>query len=308
MDQRCDQDKHNTLYFAGASGELDRVALFLDGLDEMLPAIQGAALNSIDREAAGLKIVLTSHPAEYQAALAGGRLYGAAVIDVLPVDVKDATAFMLAEQLGEDRRAWQQVTDHLRDYPDSVAARTLTTPLALSLARDAYTQKDSNPADLLDTGTHPDPDALLQHLLARSLTLAYPDSAEHAHATRWLSWIAEHMGSSRDLRWWDIPTWTPRWQLLLGLGAGVAVGVALHLTVVQMIWWLQGQRVRFVPLLQTALDRQILPQSVGLGDRFPRRAGEVRRGRLTGDRAGRGTDDLLDTERLTLMSGRVAFR
>ncbi|MEV0088601.1 hypothetical protein [Saccharopolyspora sp. NPDC050642] len=34
----------------------------------------------------------------------------------------------------------------------------------------------------------------------------------------------------------------------------------------------------------------------------------VRRGRLTGDRAGRGTGHLLDAERLALMSGRVAFR
>lgn len=205
----------------GAAAELirtGRVALFLDGLDEMPPDLQGEALASIDRDAVGFKVVLTSRPDEYEAALTGGRLYGAAVIDVLPVGVEDATAFLLAEQLGQRRRDWQQVTGHLRDHPDSVAARTLTTPLALSLARDTYTEPGSNPADLLDTDKHPDPGALQRHLLARSLTLAYPDEAEYARARRWLSWIAQHMGNNRDLRWWDIPTWTPRWQLRLAAG------------------------------------------------------------------------------------------
>jgi hypothetical protein len=106
-----------------------QVALFLDGLDEMAPAVQGRALQTIDRDTAGLKIVLTSRTTEYQAAVRDGRLYGAAVIEVLPVGAYDAAAFLLVEQLGERRRAWQHVADHLHGHPDSVAARTLTTPL-----------------------------------------------------------------------------------------------------------------------------------------------------------------------------------
>ncbi|MGW3960159.1 hypothetical protein ACWED2_10070 [Amycolatopsis sp. NPDC005003] len=202
-----------------------RIALFLDGLDEMAPAIQGPALQTIDRDATGLKVVLTSRTTEYQAALADGRLYRAAVIKLLPADIHDATRFLLAEQLGERRRAWQHVADRLREHPDSVAARTLTTPLALSLARDTYTRAD--PAGLLDSRAYPHPDALLHHLLAGALTLAYPNPTERAHATRWLSWIAQHMGTSRDLRWWDIPAWVPPWQLRLasGLGGGLLFGL-----------------------------------------------------------------------------------
>jgi hypothetical protein len=204
-----------------------RVALFLDGLDEMAPAVQGQALQRIDREAAGLRVVLTSRPTEYRAALAEGRLYGAAVLDILPVAVQDAAAFLLAEQLGQRRRAWQQVTDHLRDHPDSIAARTLTTPLALSLARDTYAHAD--PADLLNAHAHahPTPDALLQHLLIRSLVLAYPKSAEREHATHWLSWIAHHMDTNRDLRWWDIPTWTEPQHPRLTTGLGARLGAPL---------------------------------------------------------------------------------
>ncbi|HEY3262945.1 MAG TPA: hypothetical protein VGJ95_22195 [Pseudonocardiaceae bacterium] len=217
---------------SGAAAQLlrtRRVALFLDGLDEMPPAVQGKALQVIDRDAAGLRIVLTSRPQEYADAIAAGRLYGATVIDLQPVGVDQAEAFLLAEQLGNRRDAWRRVTAHVRSHPDSVAARTLTTPLALSLGRDTYATGD--PANLLDTGAYPTPDTLLQHLLARSLTLAYPDSAQREHATRWLSWIAQHMGTNRDLRWWDIPGWTPRWQrrLLVGLVVGVAFGFVFGL-------------------------------------------------------------------------------
>jgi hypothetical protein len=197
----------------GTAGELirtRRVTLFLDGLDELPPALQGRALQTIDHDELGARLVLTSRPDDYRTALAQGRLWGAAVIDLLPVDLEDAKAFLLAEQLDPRRRSWQHVIDHMRAHPDSVPARTLTSPLALSLARYTYTQAD--PTALLDVRVHPTPNALLQHLLARSLDLAYPDPSQRQHAIRWLGWIAHQMGDTMDLRWWDIPTWLPQWQ------------------------------------------------------------------------------------------------
>src|SRR5262249_57748185 len=104
-----------------------QVALFLDGLDEMPPAVQGTALQVIDRDAAGLRVVLTSRFEQYRAAVEQGRLYGAAVIDVLPVALDRAQAFLLAEQLADRRRQWLQVTDHLRAHPATVAAPPPTT-------------------------------------------------------------------------------------------------------------------------------------------------------------------------------------
>jgi hypothetical protein len=212
-----------------------RVALFLDGLDEMPSEGQGAALEAIDRNATGLRVVLTSRPEQYRTALTQGRLYGAAVIDLLPVDVDQAQQFLLAEQLGDRRHAWQQVIDHIRAHPDSPAARTLTTPLSLSLARDTYTT--ANPTHLLNTDQHPTPDALLQHLLTQSLTIAYPNPARRAHAIFWLSWIAWNMDPERDLRWWDIPTWLPErprrmaFTLVVGLKYGLLVGLPSALVV-----------------------------------------------------------------------------
>jgi hypothetical protein len=209
-----------------------RVALFLDGLDEMPPTVQGAALQAIDRDAGGLRVVLTSRPEQYQAAVAEGRLYGAAVIQMLPVDLEHAAEFLLADQLAPQRRRWKQLVDQLQHRPDSVAARTLTSPLTLSLARDTYTSTD--PAELLDTQAYPTSEALLRHLLLGSLKHAYPDPTSREHATGWLSWIAHHMGTNRDLRWWDIPTWTElhrklrlAFVLATGLAFVLAVGGAL---------------------------------------------------------------------------------
>ncbi|MET0425192.1 MAG: hypothetical protein ABW046_15015, partial [Actinoplanes sp.] len=207
-----------------------RVALFLDGLDEMPDAARGPALHTIDRATTGLRVVLTSRPGEFRAAIEEHRLWDAAVIDVLPVDVDNACDFLLHQQTEPRRRSWEHVTAHLRRHPDSVAARTLTSPLALSLARDTYTHTTAEPTDLLAFGT---PEALLRHLLTRLLTLAYPEPADHAYALRWLTWIATHLNGRPDIRWWDFPLWMAGPQarlqrlstLIVGPVAGLAIGL-----------------------------------------------------------------------------------
>lgn len=48
-----------------------RVALFLDGLDEIVPELYARALRRVEAVAAGLRIVLTSRPEEYLQARVG---------------------------------------------------------------------------------------------------------------------------------------------------------------------------------------------------------------------------------------------
>src|SRR5262249_62189043 len=89
----------------------------------------------------------------------------------------------------------------------------------------------------LDPHVYPAPAALLRHLLAQTLVIAYPDQAERGHASRWLAWIAQHMGTNRDLCWWDIPTWMAGNRralnhtvgLMFGLGLGLVFGLAAGL-------------------------------------------------------------------------------
>ncbi|MEV5821461.1 hypothetical protein ABUL04_24265 [Micromonospora harpali] len=210
----------------GSAAELlraGRVALFLDGLDEMPEGLRGPALERIDQVTSGVRLVLTSRPDEFRAASRLHRLWNAAVIELQPIDVDHACDFLLFQQTVERRREWQKVTDHMRDNRDGVVAETLRIPLALSLARDTYTHTDAHPADLL---THETPDGLLKHLLTRLLQIAYPSPNERAHAVRWLSWIAENLNGQRDIRWWDIPVWMTAGNLRLGPARRIALWLA----------------------------------------------------------------------------------
>ncbi|MFC7279841.1 hypothetical protein ACFQS1_38285 [Paractinoplanes rhizophilus] len=205
--------------------EAGRIALFLDGLDEMPEPTRGRALHTIDQATTGLAVVLTSRPDEYQHAIGLHRLWNAAVIDLQPVALDDACTFLLHEQIGERYTAWCAVTAHLTAHPESVAARTLRDPLALNLARDTYTHTTADPIGLLDYRSS---DALRRHLFTRLLAHAYPDPAEHARALFWLTWIARHLHGTRDIRWWEIPTWTARTtltRLVVGFLGGLVAGL-----------------------------------------------------------------------------------
>ncbi len=217
-------------YGAGAADVLvrsGRVALFLDGLDEMPADMRALALKRVDEEARELRVVITSRPLEYELAVQGARPDHIAVIELRPVRPQAAVAYLLLGQSGPSRQRWQRFGAYLSKHPESVAARTLDNPLALSLARDAYLTQD--PVVLTDPARFPTAEMIREHLIDQFVVTAYPDENERAHATRWLAWIAWHMGGSQDLQWWDIPGWVPRWKLRLarGLAMGLAAGLSV---------------------------------------------------------------------------------
>ena len=220
-------------YGPDAPGELlrtGRVTLFLDGLDEMAPAAQAPALARIDREGAGLRLVLSSRPEEYQQAVSAERIYKTAVIELQAVGPDEARAYLVRDQIGAQHDRWARVGDYLTSHPDSIAARALNNPLTLSLARLTY--DNQNPTLLTDPTQFATVAALRNHLIDRILITAYPDEPQRAHATWWLAWIAHHLGTDRDIAWWHIPTWIPEGKLYLGvrlvvgLAGGLVVGLA----------------------------------------------------------------------------------
>ena len=120
-----------------------RIALFIDGLDEMPDGHRGRAVARLATETAGLRVTLSSRPDEYRATVdVGQQLPYTAVVELHPVGPGAAARYLLEGHIGSARQAWQQVTDQLRADPDGVLARTLNTPLMLSLARSAYTLSD----------------------------------------------------------------------------------------------------------------------------------------------------------------------
>lgn len=69
-----------------------RVALFLDGLDEIAEHARARALERLRDEAGGLCVVMTSRTDQFHDALAAGRLDNAAVMDLRPVRPRAAAA------------------------------------------------------------------------------------------------------------------------------------------------------------------------------------------------------------------------
>lgn len=216
-------------YGPGAADELlrsGRVALFLDGLDEMPEATRPQALRRISEEAGRLRVVLTSRPDEYAWAAQFLRLWdNIAVIELRPVGPAEAADYLLQGQPGPRHGPWERVAAYLTAHPGSSAARTLDNPLALSLAREAYASRD--PAELTDPAVFPTEAELRGYLIDQVLVTAYPGERQRAHVVRWLAWTAWHLGPIRDLAWWEIPAWIPRWQLRLARVLVIAVVVGL---------------------------------------------------------------------------------
>jgi hypothetical protein len=156
-----------------------RIALFLDGLDEMPDTLRSKAIERLTAEAAGRRLVITSRTDEFRETIDVGRrqLPYTAVIELRPIGTKAAAGYLLEGQIGAARQAWQAVADQLLADPDGVLAQTLNTPLTLSLARAAYAEDD--PRGLL-TRTVPNEHELRVHLLDQILIAAYPDPGERA--------------------------------------------------------------------------------------------------------------------------------
>ena len=94
------------------------------------------ALRRLAGEAAGLRVVVTSRPGEYRAALQDGEgLPYPAVVHLRPVGPAAAARYLLEGRTGSSRQLWQQVADRLQADSGGVLAQVLTTPLTLSLAR-----------------------------------------------------------------------------------------------------------------------------------------------------------------------------
>lgn len=121
----------------------------LDGLDELPAAAYSQAVHDLDAFArVGQPLVLTCRVGEYEQAMRHARVLSrAAVIELAPVRVEDAITYLSEPP---DPR-WEPVFAHLRQNPASSLAQALATPLMVSLARIAYQDIATNPADLLST-------------------------------------------------------------------------------------------------------------------------------------------------------------
>lgn len=239
--------RKDSVYGPAAAARLfdeGRVALFLDGLDEMPKELRKAAMTAVATEAGALPVVITCRSGEYVRPTAPGRKIAAPVVlQLRPLQADAVALYLTKSNAGADLPVWQNLADHIVAHPGGPMARALQTPLYVSLMHAAYPEPgpEHDPAELLALGDH---DKIQETVVDQFLDRVYPDapgipgpSDERrrdtlrgsrcgrwwARATRrisawnlarrrrrglrFLEWTAFHLGEGTDLRWWQIPNW-----------------------------------------------------------------------------------------------------
>ena len=214
-----------------------RVAVILDGLDEIADELRPVVLQALSQQAA-FRVVLLARSAEIAAAAKHGLLEGAVALELQDIDPPAAADYLTRVQLDPAPRGWRELIGRLRQAPDSPIAKALSSPLALTLVRDTYraaTTFASSSTSAMPPITLPRED-IEDHLLDRVLPAAYaarPGEPAPRYdlqaAQRALGYIAARMNrdGTRDLAWWRIAAWAsaaPR-VIATGLVVGLAVGL-----------------------------------------------------------------------------------
>jgi len=216
----------NVTRLAGELIRQGRVSLLLDGFDEMSPESRPRALQRLD-ELPGTRIVVLTRPAEYESASRAA--LGRVVLQLLPVDARSAAEYLIAGQPSGEAAAWHEVANEIESRQDGALARALSTPLMLNLVRVTYAGGVA-PSELLVLARSASASEIEARLLDRFVESAYRDTPAESggvSAQRWLGYLASQMQRRglRDLYWWHIAEWFPRWTL--GVMAGFVLAVSL---------------------------------------------------------------------------------
>ena len=229
-----------------------RIAVILDGLDEIPDDLRPTVLRALSQQAT-FRLVLLTRSGEMAKAAAQTLLQGAAAIELQDIGPADAADYLTRIQLDPPPHSWHELTSRLRHEPRSPLAQALNNPLMLTLIRDTYRARDdvSELLSLRDAAGHAaSAEDITGYLLDRVLPAAYtsqpgepPPRYDLPAAERALRRIAMRMNkdSTRDLQWWHVPAWahaTPRViatvlaaGLMAGLVAGLVFGIAVGLEV-----------------------------------------------------------------------------
>jgi hypothetical protein len=236
----------------------NRIAVILDGLDEISEDLRPVALRELS-EQASFRVVVLGRSDETVAAAHKEFLSAAVALEMQDVDAVTAADYLTSVQRDPPPAGWAELTGHLRSMPDSPVAKALSSPLTLTLVRDTYREGD-DVRELLDfcaAGAHFSRADIEDHLLDRILPAAYRARARERGgydlpaAERALSRIAKRMNEdgTYDLAWWQIPAWmsfAPRSiaaVFLMDLMSAFAFGLSAGLIRVGYLPWdTEGRR------------------------------------------------------------------
>jgi hypothetical protein len=215
-----------------------KLAVILDGLDEIPADLQSTALRALSQQAT-FRLVVLSRTGEMAAAAAQSHLDGAAAVELQDVDAATAAGYLTRVQLDPPPAGWRELTASLRRAPSSPLARALGSPLTLGLLRDTYRGPD-DVRELLGFSGSPasavSRDEIVDRLLDRVLPAAYaqqpgqpPPRYDVQKAQLALRQLAARMNrdGSRDLRWWNIPRWVTAQQRIVVAALALAFAGSL---------------------------------------------------------------------------------
>ena len=225
-----------------------KIAVVLDGLDEISADLRPVALRALSEQAT-MRLVVLTRSDEMAEAAQQGLLAGAVALQLQNVRPAVAADYLARVQLDPPPRGWSELTSRLRRAPVSALARALNNPLTLTLVRDTYGSGD-DVCELLDFCDTAGPGAsrenIEDHLLDRVLPAAYasrPGEPSPIYdlqaAQRALGHIATRMNDdgTHDLAWWRIPGWAtpiPRiitTSLVVGLVLGLGFGIEFRVMI-----------------------------------------------------------------------------
>ncbi len=237
-------DAGNRRTVANALVEDARILPVLDGLDEMPSHLRAVAIRTLNASLhIGDPLVLTCRTREYVAAVAAADgITAAGVVEIQPLALDDIAAYLprTAHPGHRSTTKWEGIIARLRDQPDDPRSRVvlaaLQTPLMIGLAREAYSETSADPGELLNDARFGRVNHIRDHLLDRSIPVAYQESVPSAasvwepnRSQGWLinvaTWLsADHRDS---LAWWRFADMVPA-TVLATTGAFVG-GTALLL-------------------------------------------------------------------------------
>ena len=233
--------------FAGKGGAViaarlltaGKMAVILDGLDEIPTRLRPVALRALSEQATFRMVVLT-RSAEMVAAVTEDLLDMAAAVELQDVAPSTAADYLSHVQRDPAPQAWGELLGRLRSSPDSAIARALSSPLTLTLIRDTYRGGDDvrEFLNFCDAPDHRVSDQdIVDHLLDRVLPASYaprPGQPRPVYDLQTASVALIHIAGrmnqdgTRDLQWWLITSWltTAPSIIVIGLGFGLIFGLS----------------------------------------------------------------------------------
>lgn len=199
--------------------ENHRLIPILDGLDELPATCVPTALRRIN-EALPLfgGIIITSKTDAFKLAIREeGIIRGAAAIEALPVETSAVISFLRDITPPADLPRWRSVFEHISYNPRSLLSATLSSPLMASLAGTIYSDRVTNPAELIDAKRFPDRYSIEAYLLENFVPSVLQQDRgrerpirswdwDSDSAAKWLSFLAGHLQSlnTYDFSWWNL--------------------------------------------------------------------------------------------------------